>query len=392
MADVSLHDVGPVYAVRDYMRRLERICQIPMQEDGEWYNLLLSIVSGKPSRCHKHFRNSLAKGLTSQRMLSVTETPTRKLGQPATEYVMLRADVGEIKHLGGMRSIRGIYACRDYVRIERQRAELVTSLPFVFFSAHALERIHERENCTTGEIDEAMRERMVTADGDLAFAAITGLMVRAENGVAHQLVPFGDGLLVATIVSYVSPAKEPVPTVMRQTFKHRTVDQRRTPIRAELVGTMPEGIEEHCSQVLTIARTYLSADMLRPEQEEYRRLYMDEAAAMDRGKLAAALHMPVAAHETRSLDGMTASKRLHELLALSVNHDAYPAIWEAEESRKDASPPETELKRTVLKLKRLRGAEQAKAEKTMEAEKSKWSKHLPMGRRHSPDGHVQERE
>lgn len=374
--EVQLHQVGPVYAVRDYMRRLDRICQIPMHEDGEWYNLLIGMVSNNPTRCHAKFKDSLAEGMTSQRMLSVTETATRRLGKPASEFVMLRAGVGEIKHLGGMRTVPGIYICRDYVRLEKTRAERVSSLPFVFFSTHALERIHEREKCVTGGIEDAMRERMVTADGDLAFATITGLVVPGENGIEHQLVPFGDGLLVATIVSYVEPANQAVPMVKREIFKHRIIDDRQLPIRRELTGTMPEGLEGHSSQVLTIARTYLSGDMLRPEQEEYRRLFMDEAAALDRRKLAAALHMPVNAHETRSLEGITASSRLRELLQSCVKREAYPAVWEAAESRKRPSPPVSDRRKSRSKLKRLHGEAERRADIDQEIRKAKWSKHL----------------
>ena len=370
----TLHDVGPTYAVRDYMRRMERLCGIPLCEDGEWYNLLMSIVAGEGHRCRTGFRDSLEQGRTSGRMLSVTETATRRMGRPAAEYVMLRAAVGGVKDINGMRSVPGVYVCRDYVRLERDRAELVTSLPFVFFSTHALERIHERDGCGSAGIDDAMNHGMVSADGDLAFATIAGLTVSGENGVRHQLVPFGDGLLVATIVSYLSPALAPLPTVMRQTFKHKLLVQRDAPIRSELAGEMPTGMKGHSSQVLTIVRTYLSSSMLRPEQEEYRRLFMDEAAALDRSRMSAALHMPIGVHEKRGLDSIHASARLHGLLARSISREAYPPFWEAMEKYRNTIPPEHLHGKKQHKMKRMSAAEVQEHERTLMAERVKRSK------------------
>lgn len=355
MEGKRIYDVGPVYAVREYMRQLEANCEIPMHQDGEWYNLLLGITVGKNARCHREFRRSVLEGSMSKRMLSLTESTGRRLGRPTTEFAMLRAGHGEIRHLGGMRTVPGIYICRDYVRLEQDRAEHVPSIPFVFFSTHALERMYEREECVEGGIDEMMRERLTTADGDLAFASITNLWIRGENDVAHQLVPFGDGLLIATIVSYVTPADHPAPFVTRQIFRRNIIDRRPMPIRDELLGTMPEGLTGHSSQILTLARTYLSCDMLRPEQEEYRRLFMDEAAALDRRKMAAALYMPVNAHERKALGEMHASPRLHDLLARSLNADHYPAVWEAGESKREiiekARPSiESQRRRSLMKI------------------------------------------
>jgi hypothetical protein len=377
--EAQLHDVGPVYAVRDYMRRLEAVCKIPLYEDGEWYNLLLGLVTNKPERCHSRFRTSLAEGMTSQRLLSVIETPTRRMGKPAAEFVMLQAGVGEIKHLDGMRTVPGVYVRREYLRLERDRAELVSSIPFVFFSSHALERINERESCGAREIDEAMKDRLVAADDDLAFATISGLLVPGDGGIGHRLVPFGDGLLVATVANYVCPSNLGVPTVLRQTFRRRAMERRNTPIPAELVGAMPEGLKGHCSQVLTIARTYLSADMLRPEQEEYRRLFVEEADAVDRGRLAASLHMPVGAHETRGIGGIEASPRLRALLFRSVNKDPYPAFWEAAERYRDKTPPSDGRRKDVLKLRRVPKTEQRKNQGVRQDVTTRGSKDLPPG-------------
>lgn len=279
----TLHQVGPKHAVTDYLRRMRNVTRTHITDEPDgWPEYAMKLTAGRmPRDAVARLRDCIEKGPHGTQVLNITQTETRSLGKPVTRMHVLRAWPAAavwntMPNLVKHHQEEWLIVQRDTVDVKTDRID-VRMDPYGFaISRHALERIHEREHCPTGGIDEEMRKRIVDLHPRLAVAYGMQLFIHPETPTSRitTIVPFGDGLAILErrSVASIDERIDSVGDVLRVTIRHG-----KSRMREEMHGALNVDRRVTQDKVATINHiwvvvTYVSVDMLRPGQLEYLKL------------------------------------------------------------------------------------------------------------------------
>jgi hypothetical protein len=192
------------------------------------------------------------------------------------------------------------------MRIEDDRIIGTLNAPLVALTRHALERIYEREHVHTGGMAAEMREMTIALIRGIAAAAESGIVISREqpgdgNGddqipdeettdgrpadAVHPfisditLVPCKGGLMVVETVTVISIGD--VSPVARLETRRSGTWTRGAPLLGDRVSEIMHRGHRVFISTVRLCRTYLSRDLLRPEQVEYRDLFLDAMTHVD---------------------------------------------------------------------------------------------------------------
>lgn len=340
MRGIEIVQIGSRHAVRDYLRRIDASYAHPIDSPHDWFGQMLA---GYRKRMTPAIRDAALSTMTdgpgSASILRLTRSTGRRLGKEIVSIVAMRAHHATIAPVGegapADRSDEIVMLWRETYDVGIDRLDMVTGPTHLALTRHALERIHQREGCMTGEIDAKIKEQIVDADRNMAFAAATGLCLGGCDGEIRPgstlLIPLADSLLIVEARCVVTKD-----FAVRLVVKKGVVQQRTVEMNANNALTLrdPEGREALVALMHT-ARTYLTSEILRPEQREYRDLFLELASneAM-KGIEAQFQQAQRADHRTRvrlSFTEHDAVKmaRLRELLPLCISpeRDLHP-LWD----------------------------------------------------------------
>lgn len=294
-----LHQVGPRHAVTDYLRRMRHVMKTHILDEPDgWPIKAAKLTSARmPRDAAARLRDCIENGPHGAQVVNVTQTEGRSLGKPLTKMQILRvwptgATWCTMPNLVDHHREEWLIIQRDTVEVKHDRID-VRMDPYGFaMTRHALERIHEREHCPTGGIDDEMRKRIVDIHPKLAIAFGLQMFVHPESptGKITTMVPFGDGLAILErrSVASVDNRSEGIADVLRVTMRHG-----KSRLREEMHGDI--NVARHVSgdKVATIHHiwvvvTYISVDMLRPGQLAYLRL-SEELNSLVNGRAFAAV-------------------------------------------------------------------------------------------------------
>ena len=261
-----------------------------------------------------------------------------RLGKPSLTVDMIRMQpVTLVPRDDATRTDREIILLRRDVISQRGQEVDIRSGPLgIALDRHAAERIYERERCTHDEIVQRLRDDLAGLVRTVAFCRAAGVVKRLEGRSASDplaageaaLVPMGAGALVveATRVdTYAGIARRTLARLPASKVTNAAVDPLVMVDAAPIEGSPAVGVMQ------MVGVTYLSDDLLRPEQRDCLALLEDamEAAGHLVDEAAAALGTISMPHEPPVvLPAMPpVEPRLMALLARNVRRNRSPAIW-----------------------------------------------------------------
>lgn len=309
---------------------------------------------GDPDFWVRHVERMVEEGRTSgdalerimrERMpqaavVDITRTDARRSGKPTTTIdVMLMRPETLVQRDNPLDTPRDVVILRRNTLVTRSNEVEMRGSPCgIGVDRHVLERLHEREGCTHETIGQRLKTDMADIASTISFAMAAGLVKRPMHakdardapvhlpGTATQ-VPFGDGLLVTTSMQIDIQDGHRVcgRNVLRrrdtQTTYTRTHPDRRVPTD-DIDGRPAEG------HLITLGITYLSFDMLRPDQRDYQAIFQDEMERHDLKALTADIGRTWMPHETPTPPPrIEVTERLHRLLNENVRRNDRSPRW-----------------------------------------------------------------
>ena len=277
----GLHQVGSRYAVRDYLRKILNVNdQIEPKDPRLWHEFARRMTKGRlPKDAWSQIEQAVRSDIQSANILSVEGESGKALGKPMVKLQVLRGLPERVTFVEGDR-IRydedWLLAQRETIEIKQDRVEVEISPYGVGFTRHMLERVYERENVGTGELDQAMTHRIRDLYGQIAYNLAKRLVVplaQTPNLMKYcMMVPFGDGLAIIErreVMEYDEGRAD----VTRATIRNgRILTKLSNQHEINVERAVIEGKKILCRS-LWIATTFLSKEILRPEQSRYIELH-----------------------------------------------------------------------------------------------------------------------
>lgn len=340
MSAPEIFQIGSKHAVRDYLRRIRASCGKPIDDPDDWFAQMLAGYRRKLTPAVREAAlATLADGPTSANILRMNRTTAKRLGKEIFSIVTMRAYPAIMTPLGGGaaegREDEILMLWRETCDIGAERLDVVSGPSHLALTRHALERIHQREGCMTGEIDDKIKEQIVDADRNVAFAAAAGLCLGSPDGAIHPgntlLIPLADALLV--VEARCIPLKQ---MTARVVVKKRAVQPRTVETNANNAVVIRDRAGSRIMGTLMhTARTYLSSEILRPEQREYRDLFLGFASDEAMAGLDAEFHQAQRADRKTKVklsftdDDAVRMARLRQLLPRCVSTDtSFHQLWD----------------------------------------------------------------
>ena len=299
-----IHQVGPRYGISDYLRKVDAAWNVTPREAPWVYAAEAAMKKRLPSdRAIDLILEGFGKGNNADAVIVTGSDSGTKLRKP---FHSLSGHV--VQHVTFSRHVSKEDEDYDpqtsiFNQTDRVEAGLILHdfnvvaqpkkicgqivVGHLGFSRHALERIYEREHVDTGRMHQTISQIISDIRMGLAFSIHHDLAVGkmpditkmigedAEHASTHavELVPCGNGLvLVEAIVCLMlrSPQDSTnLITIRKGTFQKAVVKTN------DRVVTVCGGGQEISIVPLQLARTYLSEDILRPEQIAYRDLFRE---------------------------------------------------------------------------------------------------------------------
>lgn len=294
-APPGLAQVGPRYGVRDFIRSIEMSWRGGMS-DAPW---IMSAQAALKTRVRirtaaEFIVNDILSGAAGQALMSYEMREGRRLGKP---FVQIDSQIGQPAVLElDEREDEAIVLQDCVIRVEGDRTIGTFSPGRFLVTRHALERLYEREGVPTGGMPNAIRHTVADVRRSIAFATVAGLflgevpdpnLLTGDSGTAIgavQLVPCSTGLLVVEVLLSIS-LKDDYPIVRLETRRSGTFGRASPICDPMFVDVVRNGVTAQVAP-MHMGRTYLSSDILRPEQLEYARLFRSTQAQVDLASIA----------------------------------------------------------------------------------------------------------
>jgi len=333
-----IHQVGPVYGVRDYLSSVRKAWEGDLDDIISLERAQHALKSSKdPQVIADAVQNQLhQKG--KHILLSYTRINGKRLGKSIVLLNGFLVFSTEIEHIQSGRVEEVLAPVRFVHRIERDRDAFELAHANIFITRHALERLYEREGLPTGGVPEAIRETITDLRHNLAFAISNELrignppeMVNCTDdsfqiGMSSMLVPFGAGLLVIETGLYL--ARREIPINTRFEARRSGIIPKGDPVSNKMARDVTKWFPEATGHINHTGRTYLSRDILRPEQVEYLDAFKAEISKVDINTIATELFDGLDQHKAKknrqSKDVQRENSldtKLHSLLPKCLKND-----------------------------------------------------------------------
>lgn len=280
-------------------------------------------------------------------ILSMARSDMKRLGKTVPVFDIIRMQPLRIhpRHGPDQENPREIIMLRRDVVTQRDReVDIRSGNMGIALDRHAAERLYERERCTPDEIVGRLRGDMAHLVRTVAFARASGIIKRArgtdagETGISPgeaTFVPMGKGALVVEALQLDVNGITARRTLVRRTGTVITVaghDPQMTRETEPLDGHPAVGLIE------MTGITYLSEDMLRPDQRDYLALFEDAMEAVDIEALTDTVGAVAMPHERhRGFPAVPApAPRLMTLLRENVRRNKQPTTWRGHPHRRDS--------------------------------------------------------
>ena len=296
----SIHQVGPRYGVRDFMRRIDRSWNSGMEE-APWVppaEASLKVKVSPEVGAYFIYENIMSKP-AGEAVMSHEIMMGRRLGKPFAELI---GQIGQTSYLSAKthdevgRTEESVLLHDYCFHVEKDRVLGTMSPSRIAITRHALERLYERERIETGHLSGKIRETIADVRRSIAFSVMTGLSIGElpdahkadkEEGsatAALQIVPCSRGLLLIDVVLCCA-LRDHYPVIRLETRRSGTF-AKGSPSRDPHVREFQRGGHIFEYAPYHLGRTYISEEMLRPEQIEYARLFREATMGVDLHKIA----------------------------------------------------------------------------------------------------------
>jgi len=341
-----LHQVGPKYGVRDFLRQTEA-AWTGVEDVMPWMNVTMDCQKKRlrPDAAADVITASLMEGELGPGMIAMERASGRRMGKPTTE---LTSYIGCGSMLHGMddetldvRTDEVLNMKRSVLRIEPDRTVWTMTSAHMAMTRHALERIYQRERVSTGQLIHTIRSATMDMVRNMSIAISANLHLGAmpamndgdeevPRDAATFLIPMGHGLLVTETRNCVSTTAAGS-SIKAEFRKHGAVLKATRPLARHTIaidaGEGRTGLLEVCH----VGKTYLSEDVLRPEQVRYRDLFRDACTHLDADAISREMFGGRDAHrkevEPVPLE-MPHLGELRDLLGRCVRHEPPPhRVW-----------------------------------------------------------------
>lgn len=290
------------YALNTALRRMRAIWDEGRED--YWTREIVSMV--KKRQVTGDGVEAAVRTIDPDIVVSMDVTKGRRLGRPSRIIDMIRMQpmtlTARDQSGAGTREI--ILLRRDLITQRDQEIEVRSGDVGIALDRHAAERIYQRERCTHDEIVKRLRDDLRGMVRAIAFCRasriINGWEADGTSGSirpgAAAFVPMGAGALIVEAMQVDVAANTSRRTLVKRpasTLKIARNDPGIVLPAAAVDGHDAVGI------VQMVGMTYLSDDLLRPEQRDYLALFEDAMEeAGDKVDMAARILGSVAmAHE-----------------------------------------------------------------------------------------------
>lgn len=230
-------------------------------------------------RLLRHDRIRLGKKVTTFDVLQMHAGTI----MPRDDAAMERDDF-EPKRIGEGNEVFQIW--REVIDIRQREKTHMSAFTGIIIGRHAVERLYDRERLRHDEIGGRLLEDVGDLVATMCFAKAAGLM---HHGTANRspydgyapgavgMVPFGDGLMITGNRSLI--VTETAKRWVSKRDGYRDVKAAVHP--KEILPTRQVEGGEIFGRLTTMGLTYLSRDLLRPEQVRYITLFREAMVGHD---------------------------------------------------------------------------------------------------------------
>ena len=278
-------DIGPVYAVRNYIKRTRTAFETGYRDFEEWLEREAPRTKRPLDRAAiARVADDYIKMIERQICYSVVKKSTSRLGKHAVRIVSYTGEAVTLDTYEGGDVDRDycedvIFVRRSELTVMQNRIEFHDSPAHFAINRHGLERLYARAKCTLETFDAVLGDAVMATIDCLSIAHATQLASGPQS--AETAVPFGDGLVIVDARYMVDLFAEGHWTSARMIAKNGKIRMTEPYFNKYLTSLDKIDGRAVTSSIVYVTRTYLGPAELSSNRTQYLALFQKLRSQID---------------------------------------------------------------------------------------------------------------